>query len=124
MSSNIQTTNFVSKLNNANFDLAYLTSAWSNVAYDGNRILAGAGQNEYYFPAPFQGTETAVIGQVVTIFNQSSNSSLQINTGNMTVRFGNTTYTNFQNFTINRLNIVSFVLLYTGYYVEIVRNGM
>jgi hypothetical protein len=123
MSSNIKTTNFVSKINNAILDLAYLTTAWSNVEY-GNRILQSAGDGAYYFPAPFQGSETAIYGQVVTIFNPSNSNEIKMNTGNMSVYFGSTRYGTFQRFNIPKLTLVRFVLLYSNYYVEMGRSGM
>jgi hypothetical protein len=132
MSSDIQTTNFVSNINGGNLDLALLTTAWSDKdwtdpgAAGPNRILTSAGGGQYYFPAPYQGTNTAINGQVVTIFNLYSgkDQDLVINTGNMTVFYDNAYYGSFQTFKIPIITIVRFVLLYGGgYYVMISKSG-
>ena len=120
MSTSIKNTEYIVNINNANVDIANLTTAWAADFPDVNRQLVPV-QNTtrtYYFPTIGTGFNSTINGQIITIYNKTGN-TITINTGTAQVYYNNNNYGSNTTFNISNNRVVMFVLVYGQYYVQV-----
>jgi hypothetical protein len=106
------------KIQNGTSDVADLATSWSRVDQGGNRVLTkyDSGEN-YYFPTVDYGFKNLINGQVITIFNNSLNANITIQSGTASVYLNsNRPVTSF---TIGFRRAVMFVHINNNFFTQI-----